>query len=355
MDKIKIILKGIIFVTIGLIIFQLLTLIFVPKWTGYIDPATPRWQEFYEEKKNTIDVLLIGNSDVGRGLSPITLWKEYGITSFNLGTSNQTMGFSYYIIKEVIEYQNIKTIVLDMDALFVKADAPEGEYRKLFDNMKMGKTKLEVFQDENINIDNKLSYIFPLLRFHSRWNELEKNDLRIHKNYDNTNSYKGMAMSNAIKPYIDNKKYMADKGKVETIPTLNLEYTKKIIELCKEKNIKLLMIELPSASSWSSAKSKATNELAKENGIEFIDMNYLLDELNFDWLTDTADKGNHLNIDGAEKVSRYLGEILSTKYNCIDHKEDFQYEEWNKEVKRYEENKKKLNNKKDTKSKNVKK
>lgn len=81
MGKVKTIIKTIVFLMIGILIFQVLTMIFVPKWIGKIDPATPRIKGYYKEKENTIDVLAMGNSDVGRGFSPIALWKEYGITS----------------------------------------------------------------------------------------------------------------------------------------------------------------------------------------------------------------------------------------------------------------------------------
>lgn len=182
--------RAVLFISVGVIIFWMLTRIFVPKWTGKIDPATPRIKGYYLEEKNTIDVLAVGASDVGRGFSPITLWNDYGITSYNLGTSNQTMALAYYVIKEAIQYQDIKTVILDMDAAFVEKNAPEGEYRKLFDNIKFGKNKLEALEEPDLEMDNKLSYIFPLIRFHSRWGELEDNDFRIAKKYNKSTSYK---------------------------------------------------------------------------------------------------------------------------------------------------------------------
>ena len=302
--------RVILFLIIGSILFQIATIVLVPKWVGKIDPATPRFKGYYAEEPGTIDVLAVGASDVGRGYSPITVWNEYGITSYNLGTSNQTMSLAYYIIKDAMEYQNIKTVVLDMDAAFVTKNAPEGEYRKLFDNMKYSKTKLEALQDPNLKIEDKLSYLFPLLRFHSRWSKLEPKDLKIAQKYTKSTSYKGMAMSNIVKPYIDKKHYMKDTGEVEEISEENKKYIKKIVDLCKEKNVSLLWVEIPSASSWSAARSKATKDLAKEYGIEFIDMNDPLEGFDFDWKTDTADKGNHLNVAGAEKVSKYIVNIL---------------------------------------------
>lgn len=327
------------FLLIGVIIFWILTIIFVPKWTGKIDPATPRVKGYYLEKENTIDVLAIGASDVGRGFSPIELWNNYGITSYNLGTSNQTMVLSYFVIKEAIQYQDIKLIVLDMDAAFMEKNAPEGEYRKLFDNMKLGNTKLQALRNTDLKIDDKLSYIFPLIRFHSRWNELEDSDFFITNKYDKSTSYKGMAMSNEIKPYIYNYKYMEETGEIEQITEENQKYIKKIVELCQEKNIKLLWIEIPSARSWSSSRSKAIKQLAEQYKIEFIDMNYPLSEFDFDWETDTADGGSHLNTAGAEKVSNYVGKVLQNNYKLEDHRNDIEYENWYDEAKRYENNK----------------
>lgn len=334
--------RVILFLIIGVVIFQLLTSIFVPKWIGEIDPATPRFEEFYSQEKNTIDVLVVGASDVGRGFSPITLWNEYGITSYNLGTSNQTMSFAYYIIKEAFQYQDIKVVVLDMDAAFVQKNAPEGEYRKLFDNMMFGETKLEALQNPDLKVDNKLSYIFPLIRFHSRWSDLEQEDFYINKKYDKSTSYKGMAMSNIVKPYIDTKDYMKDTGETEEISDINQKYIEKIVQLCQENDVKLLWVEIPSASSWSNARSKGTQKLADKYNVEFIDMNYPLAGFEFDWKTDTADNGNHLNVEGAEKVSKYIGNILKEKYELENHREDSKYLSWYEEAKRYEDNKSNL-------------
>lgn len=357
MDKVKKISKCIIFFIIGLFILHKLTYILVPKWVSTVDPASPRFDGFYSQEKNTLDVLVVGASDVGRGYSPITVWNQYGITSYNLGTSNQTMSLAYYVIKEALKYQQPKVIVLDMDATFVTNDAPEGEYRKLFDNMKLDEVKIQAVWDENVRADNKLSYIFPILRFHSRWNELVANDVKKSlKNKYQSISYQGMAMNCDIVPYMDTKKYMEEKGEVEEITSENLYYINKIVELCKENNIQLLWTEIPSSISWSLARSKKTAELANTYGIEFIDYNLepIQKELGFDWKIHTADKGNHLNVNGAEIISKHIGKVLQEKYNCISNKNNKTIaEKWEKEATRYEENMKKLEQEQENKQKKI--
>ena len=156
----KNIIKLIAFIILFLLLLNVVTIIITPKWIKSTDPALSRIKGFYKEKKGTLDVIVIGNSDVGRGYSPITVWDEYGIASYNLGTSSQSMGLAYYLAKESLCYQTPNLMILDMNALYNEDDAPEGEYRKLFDNIRLGKTKIEAIFDRNLSISNKdkLSY-----------------------------------------------------------------------------------------------------------------------------------------------------------------------------------------------------
>ena len=349
MKKYKKILKFIIFLMIGIFIFQILTYIFLPKWIGSLDCAPARIKCYYKEKKNNIDVLAVGNSDMSEGYSPISVWEKYGITSYNLGTQEQSIGFSYYIIKEAINYQNIKMIILDMDSALKSPMVPETRSRQFFDSIKLGKVKIEALNDKNLKIEekDKLSYFFPLLRFHTRWNELKDEDFiyPLKDKYENL-SYKGMALIADTKSYIYDKSYMKETNQKVEMYKENLYYIDKIVKLCEEKNIKILCIQIPCAlNGWSLDKSKYIDELTKKYGIEFIDFNLPqnLEKINFNWEKDTSDGGIHLNVYGAEKVSEYIGKVLAEKYNMKNHKEDKNIaSNWNENAKKYENRKKEL-------------
>ena len=70
----------------------------------------------------------------------------------------------------------------------------------------------------------------------------------------------------------------------------------------------------------------------------FIDCNLHLDEMNFDWMHDTPDCGDHLNVFGAEKVSRYLGKYLKDNYNIPDRRKDGDYASWFDASQKYHQN-----------------
>lgn len=60
---------------------------------------------FRDEPKNSIDVILLGSSHMYRTIQPMELWNDYGIASYNLGSSEQSLPLSYYLLKEAIRKQ----------------------------------------------------------------------------------------------------------------------------------------------------------------------------------------------------------------------------------------------------------
>lgn len=341
--NIQIVIKIICFFTIGILLFYMATKILIPKWISVKENRmTYIVKGFYKEPKNSLDVVFMGNSDVYRGISPITLWDEYGIASYNYVSAGQRMWTAYYMMVECLKYQTPDLIVLNMDSAFNESPSSESNYRKVFDNMKLSKNKITAITDpvyKNKNAD-LIGYLFPLYRFHSRWSELETRDFsRAFEN--NRFAYKGLDLITTSKPYTKGN-YMERDHSKEVIGEKCSKYLNKMIDLCKEKNIELLLIEVPSADSWSQDLSDKTAEFAKEHDLEFIDLNLELDEIGLDWKTDTVDEGDHLNVYGAEKVSKYLGNILKEKYNIPNRKEDAKYANWYEDSKIYHADKEKL-------------
>lgn len=324
-----------------------ITKIFTPKW---ITPKDNRMsyivKGFYKEPKNSLDVVFMGNSDVYRGISPITMWDEYGIASYNFVSSGQRMWTAYYMMEECLKYQKPDLIVLNMDSAFNESPSSESNYRKIFDNMKMGKNKIKaildpVFKNKKSDV---LSYVFPIIRYHARWNELEDKDFQ--NAFENERfDFKGLDLTTEVKPYNYDNKYMEKNHSEEKIGEKCSKYLEKMIELCKKNDIELLLIEIPSVESWSKDLSDKTQEFADEHGLEFIDMNLNYKEFGLDWKTDTADEGDHLNVYGAEKVSKYLGGIIKEKYDIPNRKEDSNYSNWYKSSEVYHEEIKKQENK----------
>ena len=342
MKNLKIVIKLILFILIGALIFFSITPIFIPKTVseksgGY----TSIIKGFYNESKNSLDVIFIGDSSIYKGVSPIEIWKRTKITSYNFASPNQKIWDSYYSIKEVLQYQKPSVIILNVDQVFNEYPMKDSNRRPLYDNMKFSLNKFNAIMDsiQKTGFQKKISYIFPLFRFHSRWSELEDEDF-IYAYGKQTYYFKGYRMVNKTKPY-KNGNYMKNNKKNSIIGENSNLYLKKIKNICKENNIELLFIEMPSPNTWSKERNQAVEKWTKDNMIKFIDLNMHLDEIGIDWNRDTQDGGEHLNINGAEKVSRYVGEYLSKNYQVKIHNTLIE-QQWKNDTQIYEDYKDKL-------------
>ena len=59
------------------------------------------------------------------------------------------------------------------------------------------------------------------------------------------------------------------------------------------------------------------------------------DALGIDWASDTKDGGDHLNFDGAKKVSAYVGNWLSEAYGLKDKRNNPDYKHWEEDSVEY--------------------
>ena len=70
--------------------------------------------KFASMPEDSIEIVFIGSSHQFCSISPEILYDEYGIESFMLATSAQTVPMSYYAAMEAIELQNPRLIVFEV-------------------------------------------------------------------------------------------------------------------------------------------------------------------------------------------------------------------------------------------------
>ena len=121
---------------------------------------------------------------------------------------------------------------------------------------------------------------------------------------------------------------MVETDEKAVIPLSVKKSAEAFVRVCRNNNIEVLFLELPSQSSWNYKKHNAVKAYSDKLGVKFIDMNIERDRFGFDWKTDTRDGGNHLNYSGAKKISTWLGNYLGSQYQLEDHRKDSRYQRW---------------------------
>lgn len=344
MKKLAVVMRVFVFFIIGIVIFFLLSPIFIPKTVneqlGYYRAIL---QGFYAEPKDSLDVVIMGDSSVYKGISPIKMWENWGFASYNFASPSQRMWDNYYCLQEVLKYQKPKVVVLNVDQAFNETPMMESRMRHLYDNLPNSINKVTAILDlaQENKIEDIATLIFPIFRFHTRWNELTDDDFQLaHTNF--YYSFKGYQMTKGVKAFKGNKDYMKKENKKNKIGPKAQKYLEKIRETCRENNIQLLLIETPAPQTWNKTKHLEIQKWAVKNSVPFFDMNLEKEGLDMNWEEDTQDKGYHMNVKGAEKISACLGNYLKTQYQLPDHRQDSSFAQWRKDTEEYESKKQQM-------------
>ena len=252
------------------------------------------------EKKDVIDVVVLGDSESYTSVSPMKLWQDTGISAYVCGQSGQKIQETYYMLKTALKNQSPKVVILETNTLFRQQGT---------------------IKDVQTSIGELANYYFPVFRYHNSWKLLLKEKEVPQKDY------KGFSIREAVNSY-DGGEYMNETDAKEEIPLFVRIYMDKIQKICKEREIELLLVSAPSPMNYNYQKHNAIAEYAKEKGLSYLDLN-LKKELGMNWKVDSMDKGDHLNLSGAHRVTAYLGTYLKEQYQLSDHRSEEQYQEWN--------------------------
>ena len=265
-----------------------------------------------QEKENTLDVLFTGDSEASNTFSPFQYWKEQGIASYNLGGSAQRLNDCYTVLEEVLKHQKPKILILEPNTLFRK-------------NAIYNKEDAVLMMAEQI---------FPVLHHHNIYKSINLgvNLLGATKENAYADQCKGYYARVKIRPYQGSDQYMKTNKRETTIYPETMEYFEKIVQLCKENQVELIMVSSPSPKNWSDERHDVIQALCDKYGITYYDLNKLDNALALDWTTDTLDCGDHLNINGSKKVNAYFGKILKEKYHIPDRRGEADYAIWDQQA-----------------------
>ena len=301
-----------------LLVWQLLTALLTPKYMTSI-PEGALIAEYYEET-TPHQVLFVGDCEVYENFSPVTLWQEYGITSYIRGSAQQLIWQSYYLLEEMLQRETPDAVVFNV--LSVKYGTPQSEaYNRMsIDGMKWSSSKWGAIQASITEEEDAITYLLPLLRYHSRWNELSEEDLTYLFRRDRI-GYNGYLMQTGVRPVTSLPQWVPLED--YTIPQTCMEYLDKMRTLCEDYGVELILIKAPSIYPlWYDEWDAQIAEYAETHGLAYYNFLAMAEEIGIDWERDTYDAGLHLNVWGAEKLSAYFGQLLIEKHGLTSQKSD---------------------------------
>ena len=301
-----------------LLLLSLATMLLQPKYMTDLVEGSMIGQ--YYDEAGGHDVIFIGDCEVYANFTPMELYRNQGITAYVRGTSQQMIWQSYYILKENFRYENPKVVVFNVNAMRYSEPVSEAYNRLTIDNMRWSREKVEIIKASMTEEETFLSYVFPILRYHSRFDELTGEDLEyLFKTKDNT--WNGHLMNKAVNPVgaLPAKRVQASYEFGE----ICWDYLEKMRLLCEENGAELILIKAPSVYPyWYDEYDVQIEDYAAEHGLCFYNFLDHVEEIGIDYQTDTYDAGLHMNLDGATKLTTWFGRLLAEEHGLEDHRND---------------------------------
>ncbi|MDY3861527.1 MAG: hypothetical protein SOZ45_03075 [Ruminococcus sp.] len=301
---------------------------------------------FYAEDKNSVDVVLIGASDLYSGYSPGIAYDKFGYTSYLFATGANPISIYESQIKEVLAHQSPKMIVIELNGALYKDSKKlydTGNLHKYIDDMPYSLNKLQTIA-QLVPFEKQSEFYIPFLKYHGIWSDYpsEKKEKWLTARWQlQSRGYSLLKGSNIIadiaKPAKDVKQDLSDDDSRLPLDPESEEYFRNLLTYLKDNNINnVVFVRFPHhVDNKVYDRYQRTNrigDIIKEYGYDFYNYERYMDKVGIDLNTDFGNS-EHLNVYGNEKMTDCIGKLLTEEYGVTPSQlTDKQKEEWKNSV-----------------------
>lgn len=303
-----------------------------------------RVKGFYLENQDTVDVVLIGASEVYAGYAAPYAYSKFGFTSYPLATQSNTILNYLACVKEAVRTQHPRLIVIEINgALYNDSNLDtEVNLRYLSDSMPDSENKREL--TERFDFYQPEDDVFPLIRYHDVWKDfpsgLDWATTQLMSSFRGYYLLRGAATIAQI--YHEKEKlYNQELAEYASKPITKRcrAALTELLEYCKNENLNVIFTRFPHLINKKGllryCRSLDAAELIRSYGFEYIGMDEMFEELGLDAYHDFYNV-EHLNLYGQQKVTDYLGSMFVDRIGEGSTRlSDSERREWTESVRYY--------------------
>lgn len=297
-----------------------------------------RFLGFYAEPKNSLDAVIVGSSSVFPYYSAPQIFGETGIVCYPLSTNLQRPTAQLYLAREALKRQKPQLMIFELrmyTGLEQDMINNMAYTRGVTDNLRYSLNRLDAIRalvNEDVREDAgdddtvPYTYWFDIFKYHGNYRSLRLPSQWTSFLYARKEPLKGFEGTHEVGPM-----ELTDRsGVTELVP----------VEDTQEKALRDLTAYLQSAGQRAlfvvspyahdrdaAAKFNYMEQIVREAGFDFLDLNDHYGELGL-VPEDFSDYGNHVNVAGAEKVTRFFASYLKEQYGLPDRRGDLAYASW---------------------------
>lgn len=325
---IKIIIKGIILIGLLFLIINAINPLFT-------ESETSVWSDFYTQDKNSVDILVLGNSHANAGIDKTIIEANLNAKVISLATKGQNIYQTYYCALEAYKYQTPKVLIIEnflfyerltLDE-FIDQDPTTNDYLKrylTFEGKRIGEVKL--MESKALFNGSVVENMFPAIKKHDQWNNFDKIRKRIYEQ-DVKIGNTGITVMDQDKVVAYNLHPKFELDKFNVLPDEH-EALSQIVKLAKEKGTEqIILLTIPffkgyrDRIDYNSLRDPLTKFAQENSNVKYLDLNSIFQTWdNTFFSNDPVGYNQHLNYKGAIKVSNYLASTLKSEFKSTTDK-----------------------------------
>lgn len=301
-----------------------LTVLFLQNTLFYLlDENYDRLRGFYREPENSLDVVLVGASDVFNGFSPGYAYDYSGLTSYLYASAGNSGAAYLSQVKEVLSRQNPQLLLIEVHGFL--ADSDEAFYeeialRRYVESIPLSKNKITTILRHGY--DDPISCLFPFFKYHGQWME-DGEVLREHflsRTQPDTapSRLKGYGTNSIVcsmQPVYDvteNDETLALAPAAERHLVEFLEYLQNHVPT------RVVFVRFPHQLLTEPAferflRSNRAEEIITGYGFDYLDLEQNITDTGLDYEYDFMGS-DHLNFYGQMKMTEYLCDVMLEEY-----------------------------------------
>lgn len=285
---------------------------------------------FFYEPEDSVDVALIGASELYAGFNSPMAWDEFGFTSYSFCYGAMPGNHYKLALDEIMSRQNPRLIIVEFNGLLQQDgyfdDIPK--HHTVLDNVPFDKIRRQ-YISEIVPKENQAEFRFNFIKYHDNWKRVatsfvnlkNKTEMFIH----GISYTKAFSTNNTIDPELTPREFTPQLSKTSEECLVNL------LEYCNELGIKnMLFMRFPHyLNNHNEACYDDVKNIVNKYGYDFVNFEKSFDETGIDPKHDFYNC-DHLNVWGMEKFTPFFGKYITEHYDVITQHSEKDIEMWNK-------------------------
>lgn len=287
---------------------------------------TQRVRGFYLEDENSLDVIVVGSSEVYCAYSPAIAYEECGFTSYPFATESNTVRNYKAIIEEIERTQNPQMIILEVNGAIYgdKNIDKEVNLRRISDNIPLNENKIELVNTGATS--DQIEYYVPFIKYHGSWDNFQNSfwwSLSLIQD-----KLRGRTLLKGIKNRTviyepDSKVYSSIEIQHPRQPLFNKsnKALREFLQYLKDEGItkdQILFVRFPHVITDENIsryyRGNTIGDIIREYGYNFESFEIDEEGIGLDPAHDFYNI-EHMNVYGQQKFSKFFANYLQEKYN----------------------------------------